>query len=713
MADASQSNDATDPDALVEEVVRRFEQCWQIGQAPSISDFLPTIPQSEAVRNQLLIELVAVDLEFRWKAKSNDASRTTILANLPCTPPPTATGPLLEHYALLFESMGTRAEFPAELVLEEYRVRHKFGDRPHHEEFITRFGGSISELETELSLLDRQLERERKDSRKARIRVDPKIAFESAGQVSNLSDSLNQHVGTQEAGRYTIQRILGEGAMGAVYLAHDTMLDRAVALKIPKHTKTDREQERRFFTEARSAATLRHPNICPVYDVGEIAGQHYIAMAFIEGRPLSELIEKHELFDESKHVEIFEKLAGALHEAHLRGIVHRDLKPANVMIDPQNEPVIMDFGLAHRQSTTESRLTQQGSLLGTPAYMSPEQVEGRVAEIGPASDIYSLGVIFYQVFGGQLPFDGPIFQVLNDVLTKDTPELHLIKPGINLQLSAICSRMMARRIADRFTSMRELAQTLAAFRNNQNISITFSPRDSKFGQFDSLAVLPLENATGDPGLEYLSDGVTETLINTLSRFDQLRVMARSTVFRFKNKDIEPQQIGRELQVKTVLTGRIKQQPGSLVFATELINVRDGSQIWGDQYKRQLSNVLDLEEEIAHRIAKSLRLKLRQQPKKLKNKKLSVNASAYQQYLKGRFHWNKRTAADLKKAIGYFQQAIAEDPNYALAYAGLADSYGLMIAWGASKPHVTCPLARDMASKALELDDTLADAYTSL
>ena len=268
-------------------------------------------------------------------------------------------------------------------------------------------------------------------------------------------------------GRYRVEKVLGEGAMGVVYLARDSKLDRQVALKVPKFDD-DPEMMERFLREARSAATLLHRNICPVHDIGDIDGVHYISMAYIAGRPLSALIDRSRPQSQRSVALIVRKLALALETAHQAGVIHRDLKPANVMLDQQNEPVIMDFGLARQLNIDQdSRLTQSGIIMGSPAYMSPEQVNGDIDRIGPPSDIYSLGVFLYEFLTGEVPFDGPPTAVFGQILTQEPEKPSTFRADLDPRLEAICLKMMARKIEDRYGSMREAATALSDFLKNK------------------------------------------------------------------------------------------------------------------------------------------------------------------------------------------------------------------------------------------------------
>ncbi|HEV7999737.1 MAG TPA: serine/threonine-protein kinase [Planctomycetaceae bacterium] len=281
----------------------------------------------------------------------------------------------------------------------------------------------------------------------------------------------------EQFGRYRVVRCLGEGTMGAVYLADDTQLERPVALKIPKFSEDDDDDDlsQRFYREARAAAHLRHANLCPVYDVGEIDGVRYLSMAYIEGRPLSEVLSEGGPLDARAAVTFALKLARALEAAHARGVIHRDLKPANIMIDAHQEPIIMDFGLARQMNKVDSRLTQEGMLMGSPAYMSPEQVEGDTERMGPSCDIYSLGIILYELLTGDVPFKGSIAAVMGQIIGSPPRKLSAIKPGIDPALEAICLKMIAKRLEDRFASMTEVVRALDAYLGGRPTGVVLPP----------------------------------------------------------------------------------------------------------------------------------------------------------------------------------------------------------------------------------------------
>ncbi len=473
--------------------------------------------------------------------------------------------------------------------------------------------------------------------------------------------------------------------MGAVYLAQDTQLDRLVALKVPRFDAgRQADLEERFFREARAAATLSHRHICPIHDAGQIDGLHYMTMAYIEGETLADSLRRGQRPTIPATITLIRQLALAMQEAHQKGIIHRDLKPANVMIDAHGEPIIMDFGLARRGPRTgDVRLTQSGMVMGTLAYMSPEQINGEVAAMGPSCDVYSLGVILYELLAGRVPFTGAFGELVARVVTEAPPLPSRYRSDLDPALESICLKALAKRPADRFGSMQEFAAALEDYSRGDSTeeSRTKQPSRRPRATGSSLAILPLENASRDQDLEYLSDGITESIINLLSRVPGLRVMARSTVFRYKGRETDAQEVGRTLNVRAVLTGRVVQRGNRLVISAELVDVADGSQLWGEQYNRELADIFAIEEAIAKEIAEKLQLRLNRGQKRRLAKRQTANTEAYQLYLKGRHHWNRRTEVGLKKSIEYFEQAIALDPGYALAWSGLADTCHELGNWG--------------------------------
>ena len=537
---------------------------------------------------------------------------------------------------------------------------------------------------------------------------------------------------SETVSHYRILKMLGAGGMGEVYLAEDTRLGRQVALKfLPSSYQYDSERRTRFLKEARAASSLRSPNIAAIYDIGEHDGAMFIAMEYVDGEVLSHRIDRRTL-PTSDVIDISMQIADALDEAHTLGIVHRDVKSSNLIVTERGLVKMLDFGLAKMiqgpspLDSTDPTVaiggqTAVGVVLGTVSYMSPEQALGR--DVDQRSDIFSHGVVIYEMLTGRLPFEGAsATEIIDNIVHKEPIAIARFNYDVPPELERIVRKCMEKDRERRYHSAREVsidlrnlrrdsdtgAVTSSAFRKTQSTRRVRSRR-----AIDSLAILPLINAGGDPDTEYLSDGITESIINNLSQLPKLRVMARSTVFRYKGKEVDPQRVGQELGVRASLSGRVLQRGDLLIIRAELVDTEDGSHLWGEQYNRKLSDIFTIEEEISREISDKLRLKLSGAEKKQLTKRYTENTEAYQLYLKGRFYWNKRTPEGLTKGIEYFQQAIVSDPGYALAYAGLADSYNILVSYSALAPHDAFPKAKAAAAKALEIDGKLAEAHTSL
>jgi len=528
-------------------------------------------------------------------------------------------------------------------------------------------------------------------------------------------------------GPYEVISLLGEGGMGEVYRGRDPRLGREIAIKIlAKDSWHDTEAKARFEREARAVASLSHPNVIAVHDVGEDDGTFFVVTELLEGKTLRERILEASV-PWRKAVEIGAEIAEGLAAAHARSIVHRDLKPENVFLTNDSRVKILDFGLAQTDPllstrnetvipTTKWFQTHPGTVVGTLGYMAPEQLRGE--SVDGTADIFSLGCILFEMVTAKRPFQRPsgaatIAAILNEDIPHD--DLRGIVP---FDVQRIIEGCLEKNPAVRFQSSRDLALTLRAISSSSSFidndlvsSITRSKRKSK--AIDSIAVLPFTNATNDANADYLSDGVTEGIINKLSQLPKLKVMARSTVFRYKSRDVDAQTVGRELRVRAVLSGRLQHVGDHLIVSVELVDSLDGSQLWGETYNRAMSDLLKLQEEISGEIVDALRLRLTGAEKKKLTKRHTENSEAYQLYLKGRYQWNKRTEESLKRGIQLFREAIDNDPSFASAHAGLADSFVTLATNIPLPPHEAMPKAKAAAMKALELDDSLAEAWASL
>lgn len=566
---------------------------------------------------------------------------------------------------------------------------------------------------------------------------------------------------------YRILNKIGEGGMGEVYLAEDTRLGRQVALKfLPASFEADFERRSRFLREARAASALRSPNVAAIYDIGEHDGSPFIAMEYVEGELLSRRVARQPLAA-NEAVDLAIQIADALDEAHHLGIIHRDIKCSNLIVTKRGLVKVLDFGLAklivnqYDKELDDDRtlrfgeVTSPGMLLGTLSYMSPEQTRG--LDLDTRTDIFSLGVVLYEMVTGCRPFKGETTSdLIVSILEREPAPVTQFAAEIPAQLEWIIAKALCKRREERYQSAKEIIveltnlkqaldlearfpHTTALERDSGAINYRTRPMESPIIRsiedsssasssnlnaspvrkrrsrkaINSIAILPLVNACADANMEYLSDGITEVLINSLSRLPKLRVMARSTTFRYKGRDIDPLQVGNELGVRAVLTGRVLQINGNLIIGTELVDVSDGSQLWGEQYNRKMSDIFAIQEEISNEILDKLRLKLGGKEKKFAINCCTQSTEAYELYLKGRFYWNKWNREGFERAIVFFEQAIEKDPCFALAYSGLSDTYGILWFFNFLSTQVALPKAEAAALKALELDDSLAEAHLSL
>jgi serine/threonine protein kinase/tetratricopeptide (TPR) repeat protein len=515
-------------------------------------------------------------------------------------------------------------------------------------------------------------------------------------------------------GPYEIIASIGAGGMGEVYRARDPRLDRDVAIKVlPAEVSRDPQALARFEREAKAVAALSHPNILAIFDVGSADGRNYVVTELLEGETLRARLNSGALAWR-KAAELGTAMAEGLAAAHSKNVVHRDIKPDNLFLTSDGRVKILDFGLAKLEQTPAGEnetvtlgITQTGMIMGTIGYMSPEQVRGIPA--GPASDIFSLGCVLYEMVSSKRAFQGQTAaETMSSILRDPPPDLTRSVRELPSELGRLIAHCLEKNPEERFQSARDLAFGLKAALSSPGAAAPAEPVKAA----NSIAVLPFVNASPDPDTEYLCDGITESIINSLAQLSQLKVTPRGTAFRYKGKDTDPQSAGRELNTRVVLTGRVMQRGETLVVSTELVDVAEGSQPWGERYNRKLADIFELEEEIARKISESLRMKLTGDEQKRLGKRYTENSEAYQLYLRGRHYWIKRTIEGMKKGAEYFQQAIDLDPGYALAYAGLADCYIMLSSYIAIPPREGHAKARAAATTAMALDSELAEAHVS-
>jgi eukaryotic-like serine/threonine-protein kinase len=548
---------------------------------------------------------------------------------------------------------------------------------------------------------------------------------------------------------YRLEQLLGTGGMGLVYRATDLKLGRAVAIKLlSRHLAADEKAKARFLREARAASALDNPNIGVIYEIGEQDNELFIAMALYEGETLKQRLERGAVPLE-QGIQLLRELAFGLEAAHGAGIVHRDIKPANVMLTKAGGVKILDFGLAKFASDTAAQtMTQTGQAVGTLLYMSPEQLKGE--SVDSRTDLWALGIVAYELFSGVCPFKADSHAATAARILNDEPASLAATPGVPDWLADLVAKLLRKNPAGRLQSATDLLNRLNDLSAEGKTppcgrpALTKATRRSYllrtlllaavalvvssivlvgnwrrwFGSggppaIRAVAVLPLTNLSGDPGQEYLADGITEELITDLAKISALKVISRTSMMHYKGANKTLPQIARELNVEAVVEGSVQRVGQRIKINAQLIRAATDEHLWAERYERDSQDVLRMEELAAKDIANAIKVNLTPEEKARLASAPRVNPEAHEAYLKGRFHWTKRTDSEGRKAIEYFQRAVEKDPNYALPYDGLADSY-LMLAEYSSLPSSDARQKAEQAvTKALQLDPLLAEAHATL
>src|SRR5438105_986033 len=544
-----------------------------------------------------------------------------------------------------------------------------------------------------------------------------------------------------ELGDYELVEEVGRGGQGVVFRTRQKSLNRTVALKVISLGQwASTAHLKRFRREAEAAASLDHPSIVPIYEVGEGAGTCYFSMKFVEGGQLDEVVERTTIAIRQA-AECIAKVARTVHYAHEHGILHRDIKPGNILLDTKGEPQLTDFGLA-RLVEAESTITRTREALGTPSYMAPEQAAGEYTKLSNATDVYGLGAVLYQLLTDHPPFaGGTTYETIKLVLETEPRQPRLLNPKIDRDLSTICLKCLEKDPTRRYASALAMAEDLECWlrhepirarhtgiftrvrkwvRRNPTTALLFAlslafaatvgvmiwksrPEPPPAA---GVAVLPFVNMSPDKENDYLGDGITEDLCTALSQIKGLRVPARTSSFMFKGKTEDIRKIGKQLNVSTVLEGSVSKAGNKVRISAQLNNVADGYHLWAETYDRYMTDILEIRSDISRKVADALKVQLGVKETQLLVKKPSENSEAYETYLLGRFEFNKFTEDGFTRSLAHFQQAIALDPKFALAYASLADAYNTIGYWGYLPPKEAFPEAKRAAEKAVRMDPDL-------
>jgi serine/threonine protein kinase/tetratricopeptide (TPR) repeat protein len=530
----------------------------------------------------------------------------------------------------------------------------------------------------------------------------------------------------QTVGRYRIVERLGEGGMGVVFRAEDPRLERDVALKVLKQDALfDEPSKRRLRLEARALSRLLHPNIATLFDFDSDRGVDFLVLEFVPGESLARMLA-HGPLPETRARAIALDVTAALESAHEQGIVHRDLKPGNIVITPRGRAKVLDFGLARfmpgpEALTRSAAISGASALVGTPPYMSPEQV--RDGHVDARSDLYALGALLFEMTTGRRPFTGnDLLSLLYQIAHEPAPLLRALRPGLSAELEAVVARCLEKAPPRRFS---DAAALLRALRGDSSDDPRDAPTRSgspaaaarlepgPATAIRSLVVLPFENRSGDPAQEFFSDGMTDALIADLAQIAALRVISRTSAMRFKGTHPALSQIARELGVDGVVEGSVLRVGDRVRITVQLVDVASDRSLWAQSYERGLSDILALQSEVAHAIADEIRIQVTPEERARLRPKGAVNPAAHVAYLQGLFLWNRFTTESVQEAILRYQEALAFDPNYAVAYAGLANSYIMLANHHVLPPREGYSLGRKAAEHGLALDDSLSELHTSL